>query len=153
MQHHRKGQDGAFWERLIDQSSTRLGRVCLLFFLSFLFLSQVNLEITQHVNLVRCRKPWKSQGWIPTAFPNLTILSQFRLVFCCSLCRYYLGYKALKQRIRYYCERVRSETPTEDECYEIVKTFSDLLDFQVQTPASLSLSPPQSSHKFWLQSS
>jgi hypothetical protein len=56
------------------------------------------------------------------------------------LCRYYLGYKALKQRIRYYCERVRSETPTEDECHEIVKTFSDLLDFQVQTPASLSLS-------------
>lgn len=81
MQHHRKGQDGAFWERLIDQSSTRLGRVCRLFFLSFLFLSQVNLEITQHVNFVRCRKPWKSQGWIPTAFPNLTKLSQFRLVF------------------------------------------------------------------------
>ena len=54
MQHHRKGQDGAFWERLIDQSSTRLGRVCLLFFVIF-FLFPFSGESGNHSRREFCK--------------------------------------------------------------------------------------------------
>lgn len=43
--------------------------------------------------------------------------------------RYYIGYKALKKKIRLYGNR--AAVATEDECQEIMKSFSDLLDSQV----------------------
>ncbi len=44
-------------------------------------------------------------------------------------CRYYIGYKALKKKIRLYGNR--ASVATQDECREIMKSFSDLLDSQV----------------------
>jgi hypothetical protein len=44
--------------------------------------------------------------------------------------RYYIGYKALKKKIRLYGNR--AAVATEDECQEIMKSFSDLLDSQIE---------------------
>lgn len=49
------------------------------------------------------------------------------------LCSYYIGYKSLKKRIKYYSGRAHAATATEDERREIVKSFSELLDSQVGT--------------------
>lgn len=49
------------------------------------------------------------------------------------LCSYYIGYKSLKKRIKYYSGRAHASTATEDERHEIVKSFSELLDSQVGT--------------------
>jgi hypothetical protein len=46
------------------------------FFLRFFFVS-FSGESGNHSTrefFVRCRKTWKSQGWRPTAFPNLNYL-------------------------------------------------------------------------------
>ncbi|CAK9219541.1 unnamed protein product [Sphagnum troendelagicum] len=43
---------------------------------------------------------------------------------------YYIGYKALKKKIRLYGNR--ASVATQDECQEIMKSFSDLLDSQIE---------------------
>lgn len=48
------------------------------------------------------------------------------------MCRYYIGYKTLKKRIKHYSGRAKASDLTDDERYEIVKSFSELLDSQVQ---------------------
>jgi SPX domain protein involved in polyphosphate accumulation len=50
---------------------------------------------------------------------------------------YYIGYKALKKKIRLYGNR--AAVATEDECQEIMKSFSDLLDSQVCSATHLLL--------------
>lgn len=48
------------------------------------------------------------------------------------MCRYYIGYKTLKRRIKYYSGRAEAASGfTDDQRYEIVKSFSELLDSQV----------------------
>lgn len=46
-------------------------------------------------------------------------------------CRYYIGYKSLKKRIKHYSGRAHASGVTDDERHEIVKSFSELLDSQV----------------------
>lgn len=43
--------------------------------------------------------------------------------------RYYIGYKLLKKRIKYYFGCVCVLGVIDDECYEIVKVFLEFLDF------------------------
>ncbi len=45
-------------------------------------------------------------------------------------CSYYIGYKALKKRIRLYGNR--ASIATDEERQEIMKSFSELLDSQVK---------------------
>ncbi len=47
-----------------------------------------------------------------------------------SSCSYYIGYKALKKRIRLYGNR--ASIATDEERQEIMKSFSELLDSQVK---------------------
>jgi hypothetical protein len=49
-----------------------------------------------------------------------------------SSCSYYIGYKALKKRIRLYGNR--ASIATDEERQEIMKSFSELLDSQVKLP-------------------
>jgi hypothetical protein len=44
-------------------------------------------------------------------------------------CRYYIGYKILKKRIKQYA--IRAATASDDERDEIIHAFSRLLDSQV----------------------
>lgn len=55
------------------------------------------------------------------------------------MCRYYIGYKTLKKRIKHYSSRAKTSSVTDDERYEIVKSFSEILDSQVRysTPRSI----------------
>jgi hypothetical protein len=45
---------------------------------------------------------------------------------------YYIGYKSLKKRIKHYSTRVHATGVTDDERHEIVKSFSELLDSQIE---------------------
>lgn len=69
----------------------------------------------------------RKQNSIAPNFP--TVRDWMSLAFC--LCRYYIGYKMLKKRIKHYSTRAKTSGVTEDERYEIVKSFSEILDSQV----------------------
>lgn len=45
---------------------------------------------------------------------------------------YYIGYKTLKKRIKHYSGRAQASDISEEERHEIVKSFSELLDSQVE---------------------
>jgi hypothetical protein len=49
-------------------------------------------------------------------------------------CRYYIGYKLLKKKIKVYSGRAHASGVTDAERHEIVKSFSELLDSQVGLP-------------------
>lgn len=45
---------------------------------------------------------------------------------------YYIGYKSLKKRIKHYSGRVHASGVSDDERHDIVKSFSELLDSQIE---------------------
>ncbi|XP_024368342.1 SPX domain-containing membrane protein OsI_21475 [Physcomitrium patens] len=45
---------------------------------------------------------------------------------------YYIGYKALKKRIKHYSQRAHASGISDEERHEIVRSFSELLDSQVE---------------------